>query len=83
MAHSHNHAHEHGSTNYGRAFQIGIGLNLAFVALEAVYGILSHSLALLADNDAVSTPTIQYLLTTSTQESSVLGLKPAPEQPKG
>jgi cobalt-zinc-cadmium efflux system protein len=30
-------------------FAIGIGLNLAFVAVETVYGVLSHSVALLAD----------------------------------
>ncbi|WP_374601798.1 cation diffusion facilitator family transporter [Arenimonas sp.] len=33
----------------GRAFAIGIGLNLAFVAIEAWYGWKSGSLALLAD----------------------------------
>ncbi|HEY9142450.1 MAG TPA: cation diffusion facilitator family transporter [Arenimonas sp.] len=33
----------------GRAFAIGIGLNLAFVAIEAWYGCKSGSLALLAD----------------------------------
>ena len=31
------------------AFAIGIGLNLAFVVVEVVYGVLSHSVALLAD----------------------------------
>ena len=35
--------------SFGRAFAIGIGLNLAFVVVEVVYGILSHSVALLAD----------------------------------
>ena len=35
--------------SYGRAFAIGIGLNLTFVVVEIVYGILSHSVALLAD----------------------------------
>ena len=41
--------HSHGAPNYGRAFAIGIALNLAFVAGEAAAGILAHSLALLAD----------------------------------
>ena len=35
--------------NYGRAFAIGIALNLAYVGGEAVAGIVSGSLALLAD----------------------------------
>jgi cobalt-zinc-cadmium efflux system protein len=47
-AHAH-HAHGHGARNYGRAFAIGIFLNLAYLGGEAVAGILSGSLALLAD----------------------------------
>jgi cobalt-zinc-cadmium efflux system protein len=47
-AHAH-HAHGHGVRNYGRAFAIGITLNLAYLGGEAVAGILSGSLALLAD----------------------------------
>jgi cobalt-zinc-cadmium efflux system protein len=43
------HAHTHAPANYGRAFAIGVTLNLAFVILEALYGKLSHSLALVAD----------------------------------
>jgi cobalt-zinc-cadmium efflux system protein len=35
--------------SYGRAFAIGAGFNLCFVAGEAVFGVLSGSLALLAD----------------------------------
>jgi cobalt-zinc-cadmium efflux system protein len=42
----HNHAHP---TGHGRAFLIGIILNLGFVAIEAVYGILADSMALLSD----------------------------------
>src|SRR6266576_2555469 len=41
--------HNHAPPNYGRAFAIGVALNLAFVVLEAIYGRLSHSLALVAD----------------------------------
>ncbi len=50
-AHPHGHAHGHsqGRIDYGRAFAIGIGLNLAYVAAEAGFGIASGSLALLAD----------------------------------
>lgn len=42
-------SHAHGPANYDRAFLIGIALNLAFVAVEATFGLLSHSLALVAD----------------------------------
>jgi cobalt-zinc-cadmium efflux system protein len=45
-----NHAgHIHPDLNYGRAFAIGIALNLTYVGGEAVAGILSGSLALIAD----------------------------------
>jgi cobalt-zinc-cadmium efflux system protein len=44
------HAHGHTQPNYGRAFAIGITLNLAYVGGEAVAGIISGSLALLADS---------------------------------
>src|ERR1700704_3920692 len=45
----HSHAHDHGPANYDRAFAIGIALNIGFVVIEAVYGIVANSLALLAD----------------------------------
>jgi cobalt-zinc-cadmium efflux system protein len=50
--HHHGHEHEHGheaGDNFGRAFALGIGLNLAFVGVEAFYGWQAGSLALLAD----------------------------------
>ncbi len=43
------HGHAHGPANYSWAFAIGIALNFSFVVIEATYGILSNSLALLAD----------------------------------
>lgn len=46
---AHDHAHSHAAANFNRAFAIGTILNLVFVLIEAGYGILSHSLALLAD----------------------------------
>ncbi|MCW5854090.1 MAG: cation transporter [Anaerolineae bacterium] len=46
---AHTHTHNHGPADYGRAFAIGVALNLGFVALEFFYGTLSHSLALVAD----------------------------------
>ncbi len=48
-AHSHSHGHGHAPADYGRAFAIGIALNLIYVAAEAGYGLASGSLALLAD----------------------------------
>jgi cobalt-zinc-cadmium efflux system protein len=48
--HDHRHGHHHHApASFGRAFAIGIALNTAFVAVEAVYGILAGSMALLAD----------------------------------
>jgi len=41
--------HGQGGPGFDRAFAIGIGLNLAFVAVEAFYGWKVDSLALLAD----------------------------------
>jgi cobalt-zinc-cadmium efflux system protein len=41
--------HSHGPASYNSAFAVGIGLNLAFVAIEAFYGWKINSLALLAD----------------------------------
>ena len=43
------HSHHHQHDDYGRAFAIGIALNTAFVAVEAVFGFLANSMALLAD----------------------------------
>jgi cobalt-zinc-cadmium efflux system protein len=47
--HAHGHAHNHGPANYDRAFAIGIALNVGFVVIEAAYGVVANSLALLAD----------------------------------
>lgn len=47
--HGHAHGHHHAPKNFDRAFAIGILLNAGFVGVEAVFGVLSNSLALLAD----------------------------------
>lgn len=62
--HTHGHTHGHGHSrgghghhghdhsppaNFSRAFAIGIALNLGFVIIEAGYGVVAHSVALLAD----------------------------------
>src|SRR6195952_1901392 len=45
----HGHAgHHHAPANFDRAFAIGIGANILFVAIEAFYGWRVDSLALLA-----------------------------------
>lgn len=46
--HAH-HGHSHAPANYGRAFVIGVTLNVAFVLVEAIMGWRVHSLALVAD----------------------------------
>ncbi len=48
MAHDHS-GHSHAPASFGRAFAIGIVLNTGFVVVEATFGILSGSLALVAD----------------------------------
>ena len=49
--HGDHHGHSHGTAaaDFGHAFGIGIALNLAFVVLEAAYGIYGHSVALISD----------------------------------
>jgi cobalt-zinc-cadmium efflux system protein len=45
----HGHSHAHAPASFDRAFAIGVGLNVAFVAAELVFGLRTHSLALIAD----------------------------------
>ncbi|OYX63341.1 MAG: cation transporter [Sphingomonadales bacterium 32-64-17] len=47
--HSHSGGHSHAPKDFGRAFAIGIVLNTVFVAVEAIYGYISGSMALVAD----------------------------------
>jgi cobalt-zinc-cadmium efflux system protein len=63
MSHDHNHhpddhdhdhgdhdgGHVHAPASFGAAFAIGVALNAGFVIVEAVYGVLGNSVALLAD----------------------------------
>ena len=55
MSHDHHHhGHDHHDhhahpVDYGRAFALGIGLNLLFVVIEGVAGLMGNSVALLAD----------------------------------
>jgi cobalt-zinc-cadmium efflux system protein len=48
MAHEHCNHHHH-EVSYTKAFGIAIALNIAFVAIEFVYGVTAHSMALIAD----------------------------------
>lgn len=56
-AHGHHHhgpghhgpGHSHAPASFGRAFALGIALNTAFVVVEGGYGIVSGSMALVAD----------------------------------
>lgn len=45
----HGHGHAHEPADFGRAFAIGTALNVAFVIVEATYGFIAGSMALLAD----------------------------------
>jgi cobalt-zinc-cadmium efflux system protein len=52
--HTHSHAGHHHHAHapvegHGRAFAIAVALNVAIVIMQAVYGVLAHSTALLAD----------------------------------
>jgi len=56
--HSHSHGHDHGHghhhhhapvAGHGFAFALAVALNVAIVVIQAVYGVLAHSTALLAD----------------------------------
>ena len=45
----HDHGHSHAPTSFGRAFAIGVTLNLVIVAAELVFGYLANSLSLISD----------------------------------
>lgn len=49
MSHDHHHAHDHAITHVTQALVWGIVLNALFVLLEAYFGFVQHSLALLSD----------------------------------
>ncbi len=43
------HGHDHGATSFDRAFAVGIALNVAYLVVEAGWGLWAGSVALLAD----------------------------------
>ncbi len=46
---SHDHSHNHEVKDFGRAFAAGIALNIIYIVLEVIYGLIINSLALIAD----------------------------------
>jgi len=58
---SHHHGHHH-KTDYNRAFAIGVALNVAFVLIEAGYGFVAGSLALIADAGHNASDVLSLLL---------------------
>lgn len=59
MSEHHNH---HKKFDYNRSFAIGIVLNISFVAIEAIYGIIANSLSLIADAGHNLTDVVGLLL---------------------
>lgn len=56
MAHDHNHGHHHhdaiaadANGNLNRAFKLGIWLNVGYVAIEGIFGLMTDSMGLLSD----------------------------------
>jgi len=48
-SHEHAHSHAHEPVGHDKAFALGALLNAAFVVVEGAYGLIGHSMALLAD----------------------------------
>lgn len=66
--------HVHAHQDYKKAFAIGVVLNVVFVLVEAAYGVLSGSLALLADAGHNLTDVVGLLLAWI---ANVMATKPA------
>src|SRR4030095_4793888 len=62
---SHDHGHQGRSrapANFNKAFAIGIGLNMAYVLFEVVFGLIRHSLALRAQAGRVLSDVLGLLV---------------------
>ena len=46
---SQNYSHTHEVKDFGKAFAIGIALNVVYIVIEVIYGLIVNSLALIAD----------------------------------
>ncbi|WP_214196635.1 cation diffusion facilitator family transporter [Novosphingobium profundi] len=88
--HSHDHGHGHGHGHHGHhhhappppggantAFAIAVGLNVVFVVVEVVAGLLSGSIALLADAGHNLTDVVSLLLAWA---AAVLAARPPSER---
>ena len=71
------HAHSHAPADFGRAFLFGIILNTGFVVVEAVYGWLSGSMALIADAGHNLSDVLALILAWG---ASIAAKKPASER---
>ena len=47
--HSHHHHHHQSPAAIGKLFAIGVALNVLYIIIEAAYGLIVHSMALLSD----------------------------------
>src|SRR5215471_6840500 len=47
--HSHGPGHSHAPQDFNIAFAVGVGLNTALVVAQVIFGLVAHSLALVAD----------------------------------
>ncbi|MET0866763.1 MAG: cation diffusion facilitator family transporter [Pseudorhodoplanes sp.] len=76
--HSQDHAgHSHAPKDFGFAFALGTALNLGFVAIEAVFGLIANSTALLADAGHNLSDVIGLLLAWG---AALLAKRPATER---
>lgn len=76
--HSHaGHSHSHAPKDFGFAFALGTALNLGFVAIEALFGILANSTALLADAGHNLSDVIGLLIAWG---AAILAKRPATER---
>ena len=71
------HDHSQHIESYNRAFAVGVVLNLLFVVIEAGYGVIANSLALIADAGHNLSDVVSLLLAWG---ASVLARKPATEK---
>ncbi|HEX6843104.1 MAG TPA: cation diffusion facilitator family transporter [Stellaceae bacterium] len=49
VGHEHHHQHADAAAGMGAVFALGVALNLGFVLIEAAFGVISNSVALIAD----------------------------------
>lgn len=75
------HTHHHAPPDYSRAFAVGVALNVAFVIIEAIFGVLSNSLALLTDASHNLSDVLGLLLAWGA--ASLAKRKPSPRRTYG